>query len=169
MAGKKHKKSPFEDPDSFWNLARAETTDQCWEWPKHHTAAGYGRIWIYPKMIYAHRIAWQLTHGAIPDGLHVLHHCDNPPCVNPRHLFVGTAKDNARDMSDKGRAKNGMVKGIDHTLAKLTDDDVREIRRVYSPSPRKSGPFTSISLAAKYRVAKSLIYRIVKRQSWPHI
>jgi len=134
------------------------------------TKAGYGRVWVSLETVYAHRVAWALAHGPVPAGLYVCHHCDNPPCVNPAHLFIGTASDNARDMAAKGRARNDPRRGTRHALAKLTEADVREIRRRYAPSySRKTGPNTGPALAREYGVSRSLIHRIVRGESWPHV
>ena len=157
------------NPTLFWARVSRRKESACWEWPDSRTKAGYGRLWIHPRLHYAHRVAWTITNGTIPRGLHVCHHCDNPPCVNPAHLFLGTQADNAADMVGKGRARNKPHPGMEHRLAKLTDDDVREIRRLYCPSPRKPSAFGCPALAKRYGVAPSLIHRIVKRQSWSHI
>ena len=86
--------------------AKIKRGDGCWLWQASVTADGYGRMGIGGpgnKRMLAHRVAWQLYVGKIPDGMLVLHKCDNPPCCNPKHLFLGTDADNARDMSRKGR------------------------------------------------------------------
>lgn len=156
------------DRAAFWNNVSVSERG-CWEWRGQLvTKSGYGQVWVYPRMRYAHRVAWTITHGD-PGKLHVCHHCDNPKCINPAHLFVGTARDNALDMVRKGRAKNKPHPGTAHKLAKLTDDDVREIRRLYTPSPRKPHPYNTKGLAKKYGVAPSLIHRIVCGQSWAHV
>ena len=78
--------------------------EDCWEWRGQFNACGYGKFRLTPNsMNLAHRVAWQIAHGPIPDGLHVCHHCDNPPCCNPAHLFLGTHGDNMRDREIKGR------------------------------------------------------------------
>lgn len=91
------------EPSRFWSKACVLDESECWEWQGSRNWQGYG--WAQPsgKNRGAHRVAWLLTHGSIPDGLWVLHHCDNPPCVNPSHLFLGTATDNERDKVRKGR------------------------------------------------------------------
>ena len=89
--------------DRFWEKVR--TGKGCWEWQGGRAAFGHGLIHLGNgnKLVQAHRVAWELANGPIPDGLCVLHHCDNPPCVRPTHLFLGTLGDNARDMVAKGR------------------------------------------------------------------
>lgn len=92
--------------ERFW--ARVHKTDGCWEWTGCRQADGYGRVYggrgASPQIAAAHRFAYALTHGPIPTGLCVCHKCDNPPCCNPAHLFLGTVRDNAKDMAGKGRA-----------------------------------------------------------------
>lgn len=137
----------------------------CWEW----TAGGviavghrlpYGRFWVDGKLRMAHRVSWELFRGAIPDGLFVLHHCDNAPCVNPGHLFLGDAKANTEDMISKGRDKAFKVFGERASQAKLTEDDVRRIRR--SADPQRI-------LARRYGVTQENISRIKLRKTWRHV
>ena len=87
---------------------RVEKTDQCWLWLAGKNKDGYGKVKIHGRSLQAHRVSWEIHHGPIPAGLNVLHRCDNPACVNPAHLFVGTALDNNRDRDAKGR--NGCSK-----------------------------------------------------------
>ena len=84
--------------DRFWE--KVNKTNECWEWiaGKSH---GYGVFWINGKLLRAHRVAWSIYNGGIPEGLLVLHKCDNPACVNPDHLFIGTQQDNVDDMITK--------------------------------------------------------------------
>ena len=86
--------------------------DECWEWPDLATASGYGRFSAAGRTHSAHRVAYEHFVGAIPEGLFVLHRCDNPLCCNPNHLFVGTAADNTADMMAKGRHGNQWRRGI---------------------------------------------------------
>ncbi len=98
-----YQRTPKPLEERFW--AKVRKSDGCWEWTGAANRQGYGRIALGrasgPRR--AHRIAWELTHGPVPDGLWVLHHCDNPPCVRPDHLWLGTRADNARDCRLKGR------------------------------------------------------------------
>lgn len=143
--------------------------ESCWEWGGSKTFTGYGRVWIDGKHVYAHRLAWELTNGEIPKGMHICHRCDNPPCCNPEHLFLGTDADNTTDKMQKGRYKKGtVVRGQSHKLAKLSENDVRAIRAAYRPG-KGGGDFGSKPLAKKYGVAHSLVWRIIKRKSWPHV
>lgn len=96
--------------DRFWS--KVDTSDGlfgCWIWTasRFTKRGGYGQFHEWPKVRYAHRVAWELTHGPIPDGMVVMHACDNPPCVNPQHLSLGTIADNAQDMVAKGRSLKG--------------------------------------------------------------
>jgi hypothetical protein len=80
-----------------------ETASGCLEWQGAKSAAGYGQMWVDGRLQYTHRLAWEAAYGPIPDGLLVCHHCDNPPCCNPNHYFLGTHADNNADKISKGR------------------------------------------------------------------
>jgi hypothetical protein len=110
----------------------------------------------------AHRVSWTLHNGAIPNGLHVLHHCDNPQCVNPAHLWLGTNADNMRDMIRKGRGN--VAGGEDHGSAKLTEKQVIEIRERYA-----AGNITQHELGNEYGISKQTIGEIIRREIWKHI
>lgn len=101
----------------------------CWRWDMSRTKNGYGRVRIKPKLeMTTHRFSWEVHHGSIPEGLCVLHHCDNRWCINPGHLFLGTYLDNHQDMDSKGRRVP--PRGERHHKAKLTDALVIEMRRL---------------------------------------
>ncbi len=108
--------------DRFWIKVVRSGDDECWGW-SGTTNKGYGRINVGGNMVLAHRVAWELTSGLIPPGMCVLHSCDNPPCVNPNHLFLGTHADNMRDMRAKGRHRYAVVRWGDHcTMGHELDD-----------------------------------------------
>jgi hypothetical protein len=94
------------DAEQFWERVDVRGGNECWEWKRGKKGGGYGNARWKGHDAYAHRVVWELTNGLIPDGLLVLHACDNPPCCNPSHLFLGTAKDNILDAMRKGRAHN---------------------------------------------------------------
>lgn len=111
----------------------------------------------------AHRLAWTLLFGPIPEGLSVCHRCDNPPCVNPSHLWLGTALDNARDKVQKGRMRRGDSRGERNGHAKLTEDQVRVIRQ------RVKAGETQTALAAEYGVHLITVSQLVRRLTWRHV
>jgi predicted XRE-type DNA-binding protein len=120
----------------FRNVIRGEHPAECWGWSASTDGRGYGKIGVGNlKIEKAHRLSWIIHNGPIPEGMCVLHRCDNPPCSNPDHLFLGTKADNTADMVDKGRAKGGAkkpAKGETHYNAKLTDSQIEEIKRLYN-------------------------------------
>jgi hypothetical protein len=131
------------------------TETGCWEWQGCTTRCGYGRIGKGRDGWEAtHRVAWKLTHGDTGD-LYVLHSCDNPPCCNPDHLFLGTPKDNTQDMMQKGRHRN--AKGDAHPSSTLTDAQVGEMRALYPTTVH-----TFRELGALYGVSKEQARRVVR-------
>ena len=136
----------------------------CWEWHGKRTTSGYGGVQQAGKQHYVHRFVWEQVNGEIPTGIFVCHHCDNPICCNPDHLFLGTPADNSHDAIRKGRWINPPhLAGSRHHQAKLADNDVLEIRRRYA-----AGESTT-SIQKSFPVSCSMIKRIVKRQSWKHL
>ena len=117
----------------FWD--KVKKSDRCWEWTAGRYVSGYGTFRHKNKSYYAHRMSYEFVIGPIPQGKHVLHKCDNPPCVNPDHLFIGTPLDNARDRAAKGRQVLNLknlrkaLPGEGHYNAKLTWEKVRSIRK----------------------------------------
>jgi hypothetical protein len=150
------------DPATFWARVDRRGPDDCWEWTRCRGAEGYGRVnggsGAKGKIYNAHRVAYALTHPRWDGTKKVLHRCDNPPCCNPRHLFLGTDADNMRDKAAKGRVKP--VNGSLNPNAKLTEAQVRKIltsRHVYR------------QLADEYGVTIGMIGHIKKGRSWRHL
>lgn len=149
----------------FWSKVRKRSRG-CWEWtgamggPKR---SRYGHFKVLGKTMVAHRFAWIARRGEIPDGMIICHHCDNPKCVNPEHLFIGTHSDNAIDSSRKGRrSRHGNHKtfGVIHPHAKLTDSDVRRIRQ---------SPLSSRALGLILKVSHTVILRARRGVGWKHV
>ena len=141
--------------------ARALMRDGCWGWRNKPARGGYAHMLWQGKTHRAHRLSWRIHHGPIPDGLCVLHRCDNPMCTNPAHLFLGTDLDNVRDRDLKGR--QARQRGSACGAAKLTDDDVVAIR---AESARRG---LVAALARRYGVSHSLISMIRSGRVWGHL
>lgn len=154
--------------ERFWK--RVEKTDTCWIWTGAKTHGGYGVIQSGrrpSKIIRTHRLSYELCNGPIADGLDVCHSCDNPSCVNPSHLFLGTRSDNMRDCVAKGRLtapSTCFSRGENHPRSKLTADQVRAIRIEY-----ESGKTSTRKLAEKYAISRRSIMFIIHRKQWTHI
>lgn len=138
----------------------------CWEWQGATNSMGYGRLSNgdgKPKTLLAHRVAWQCVRGRIPKGMCVCHRCDNPLCVRPSHLFLGTRGDNMRDMYAKGRKKPVQLFGECHGKTTLTNEQVLEIReRVKFGEPQRH-------VAKIFEVTQATVWRIYHRKTWSHI
>jgi hypothetical protein len=152
----------------------------CWIWTGKLTFKGYGSIYpgadfIPPRRTIAtHRASWLLHYGEIPIGLWILHHCDNPPCIRPTHLFLGTAADNTRDMLAKGRAASGeraglrlhpesILRGEAHQNAKLKEPDIIHIRQL------AANGICYADIAPMFGIARSTVGSIVQRRIWKHV
>ena len=140
----------------FW--AKVKKTAGCWLWTAS-TRNGYGQIGNPGrKVLLAHRVSWELANGPIPDGMWVLHRCDNPPCVRPSHLFLGTPKMNSQDSKRKGRNN----RGENHGHAKLTESMVEEILIL-----RELG-MTYEAMASRFPVGSIAIGKVVRGDNWSH-
>lgn len=150
----------------FWAKVVKRGPDECWPWTAHKRWDGYGRFTFQGKAAWAHRFSYELHYGPIPTTMCVLHSCDNPECSNPKHLRLGTRAENTAEMIAKGRFNAAQI-GTKNLHAKLTDDQVREIRAAYRR------PSFSVSnadeLAAKYGVHHNTITQIVSGRRWRHL
>lgn len=154
----------------FWPKVDRRGPDDCWEW-HGSKVRGYGQLGNGAKgTLLATRISWWIATDAWPGKLFVLHRCDNPACVNPAHLFLGTQKDNMADCAKKGRNTRGRrldttrtPRGTQHYLTKLCDDDVRAIRRLYESGVRVS------ELQSRFQLSGRGVYKIINRETWAHV
>ena len=162
----------------------AGAPDECWVWTHATDTFGYGRVQYGGRVQSAHLVAWIKAYGEINEDRCVLHRCDNPPCVNPAHLFLGTLGDNTRDMVSKGRHgsatqperrargdRNGahvhpeqLARGERQWKARLTEERVREMRRLYA-----AGGITYEQLARRFNVSPASAHKAVVGQTWAHV
>ncbi len=138
--------------ERFEELTHPEPNSGCWLWAGLMSDLGYGRFFVDGGRQQAHRVAWEMFRGPIPDGMKVCHHCDNRACVNPGHLFIGTQAENVNDMMAKGRG-----------VSKLSVEDVRAIRAESATGERQA------KIAARFGVCQSAISAIVRRRVWAHV
>ena len=161
--------------ERFWEkVDKGFRPDDCWLWTASSYLKGYGMFWDGQRNVRAHRFSYELLVGPIPDGMFVCHHCDNPPCCNPDHLFLGTPADNMHDAVRKGRMATGVYNGA-HTHpetrhtgkaninAKLTDSDVCWILAALISGIQQK------TLATYFGVHRSIISRIKRGKGWKHV
>lgn len=144
----------------FWSKVDRRGPDRCWEWQAARLHFGHGAFSLMGRQIHAHRFAMMVAlAGDIPDGMFVLHNCDNPPCCNPAHLYVGTQRQNVEDRERRHRGAKGSACG----MAKLTPSAVRDIRCSLAKGA------TAASLGRRYHVTKQSICNIAHRRTWTHV
>lgn len=164
----------------FWSkVDKSGGDDACWLWTGCRRNQRYGHCRWGGKMRSSHRIAWEITNGVIPDGLCVCHHCDNPPCVNPKHLFLGTQLDNVRDYIAKGLDIKTRARGDRHGRrvhpetcprgessgkARLTNAKVLEMRRRFA-----NEGVTKTQLSRELGVALSTVHDVITGRTWSHL
>lgn len=149
-------KNSVQDPrERFFKYV--EKTNTCWNWTGARHKFGYGHFAMYGRQGTTHRFSWEFHYGKIPKGKFVLHTCDNPPCVNPKHLWLGTTQENTADKTMKGR----QIRGEDVPVSKLKWNQVDEIRKLY-----ETGKYTQRQLAKMYGVTQCPIARIVRNTGW---
>lgn len=159
--------------ERFWS--RVKKGPGCWEWTgAQFNRKWYGAFFMNGRNHSASRVSWMFHYGSIPNGLFVCHRCDNPKCVRPDHLFLGTAADNNGDMARKGRAASGkkhraslypesIRRGEENGAAKLSPVDIIVIRQCHAKGS------STRALAAAYGVCKTTISNIISRRTWAHI
>lgn len=153
--------------DRFWYYVDKECSNifyggtRCWEWKAKKDDKGYG-LMNHPYSTKAHRLSWLIHNGIIPDGLLICHKCDNPSCVNPNHLFLGTSLENNLDKVSKGRQKG--AEGTRNFGAVLNDEQVDAIRFLY-----KSKEYSTYKLSRIFQVSRDCISKIVNNKTWRHV
>jgi hypothetical protein len=143
----------------FWAKVEQRATHECWPWLGAHTPAGYGYFAITPQRILPASRFMLMLGAALPPGYYCCHHCDNPGCVNPSHLFAGTSADNHADMVRKGRS----TFGARNPNAKLTDAMVREIRR------QRAAGASFRELWVAFGITKGTVSSVINRRTWRHV
>lgn len=162
------------DRERFW--ARVERGPGCWLWTQFRDPEGYGRFWVVSRRrrVRAHRVAFELETGINPGDLFVCHTCDNPRCVHPDHLFMGTSEDNSRDRDSKGRQARGttsgartqphrVCRGSRNGRAKLDEAMVRALRAEIA------GGMSLSEVARRFAVSVQVIWAIHHRKRWRHV
>ena len=164
-----------EKIERFWSFVRRSENDECWIWNGRKDKNGYGVFIFEGKSYRTHRLAWILTTGGeLPPALKVLHKCDNPSCINPKHLYPGTNADNMRDMVLRGRSLKGklnpshlhpenMPRGEQNTRSKLTEAKVRQIRKLAA-----KGVSNSV-IGRQFGIWPNNVRFIINRQTWKHV
>lgn len=143
---------------NFYDKIPHRPAQGCWEWQGNLDKDGYGLFRFRTIAWRAHRFSWKHVNGDIPQGIHVLHRCDNRSCVNPEHLFLGTHQDNMADKINKNRSK--APRGSNHFKAKLTEEAVKNIR---------NDTRTPKEIASDYGVSNTNVCAIKKRKIWRHV
>lgn len=169
---------PLSEKDAarFWSRVDVKSVDECWPWKQSCFRGGYGQWKLRGRNLKAHRIAYALTFGDDPTRL-VLHSCDNPPCCNPAHHFLGDEAANSADCKNKGRLNTAagerhgsktkperVSQGTRHPHARLTEEDVRTIHREY-----REGQTTHRELAERFGLKRESVSEILRGNNWKHI
>jgi len=140
-----------------------EDSNGCWLWQGGKTTFGHGIIAVNRKSHLAHRVAYKIWKDRVPLNMFVCHTCDNPKCINPDHLFIGTQDDNMKDMANKGRSNNGIQKGEKNPQSQLTDRQVRRIKRLLLNG------HTRKEIANKFGVNEAVVGFISENKNWKHV
>lgn len=176
MRGRASTRRPIED--RFWE--KVDKSGDCWNWMGSKDKHGYGVLSVENRPMRANRLCWIINEGPIPKGLHVLHTCDNPACVRPDHLFLGTHADNMQDCAKKGRVgsqvhperyprgprplgQQQQVRGEAHGKAKLNDAVVRRIRELDTQG------YNYTQIGCMFNVGRNTVRRVIQRECWQHV
>lgn len=152
---------PANTVENFWAGVDKRGDNECWEWNRKRSPKGYGELDYHKKCWRAHRLAYALTYGEFDPKLYVCHRCDNPPCCNPKHLYLGTCRDNLIERNMKGRNVN--QKGEAHSQAKYTEATVLKVRADYAKG------VTLAKISELHNVKMRSVSDIVYRRRWLHI
>jgi len=158
IANCKRYNRPIDDIERFWSYVDIKGFFDCWEWQGFIDKDGYGQFWLNGKIILAHRLAYELYYGAIPEGTQINHRCNNPKCCNPFQLYSGTQQDN---MNDKVRVSR-QAKGESHGMVKLTEKQVLEIRE-------NKDNLSQRKLAKIFGIHQGQVWSIHNNKTWKHI
>ena len=147
----------------FWSKVQKQSPDSCWEWQAYTNKNGYGWMYVDGASRPSHRVSALLNNliDSLSNPLHVLHRCDNPKCCNPKHLFLGTNKENVADRVSKGRTRSVSKHGEANGMSKLTKEQVGQIRGLYF-----AAQFSQSQLARKYGIRQSHVSRLVNQVRW---
>lgn len=137
-----------------------ETDSGCWEYTGVTGEGGYGYVRRRPRQLRAHRYAWELVNGSVPDGMFVCHRCDNRKCCNPDHLFLGTHRDNMDDMIGKGRLRTHAQDGENNGNSRLDWETVQKIRELYAIGA------SQMQIGKMYGISNSSVHLIVHHKTW---
>lgn len=160
--GREYWKPPVRPlAERFWEKVDKRSPDECWIWKGNKSPQGYGFIVTDQKMYRSHRVCYELCNGPIPKGMYVCHRCDNPQCVNPSHLWLGTPAENNRDRANKKR--NNHTFGELHPSAKINSADVVEIRKMAEQGVRQR------DIATLYGITQHSVWSIIHRKTWQHV
>lgn len=151
---------PVTLPTNFFAKVKIGSWQECWEWQGGRAKSGHGRFWFDASMKPSHRLMYRHCWGEIPEGWFICHHCDNPPCVNPLHIYAGTPADNTNDMHRRKRvSRTGSLNGN----SKLNEAAVRNIRDLNDKGTGLR------QLARQFEVSQSTIHYIIARKTWNHV
>jgi hypothetical protein len=161
---------PLPPAARFWKHVAVAEPDACWEWtgakyppPNAYGFMSAGVFYGAKKFVKAHRVSWEIANGPVPDGLNILHKCDNQGCVNPAHLYAGTQQQNVRDRAVRRRGKEHRQNGSANDNAKLTDAQIVAVREL-----RKAGQ-SQMDISRMFGMSQSQISKILNGKAWAHL